>query len=130
MSRENVEIVRRFFEARGREAELALLDPEIEWHVRPDLPDADVYKGHDGWSRLVDTFDEALDDRWYSLREVFDVDDQVVVVLRWGGRGKTSGLAIEERDEAWILTLRNGLVIRVDEHASRADALEAAGLSE
>ena len=108
MSQENVEIVRRLFEADGREAQFALLDPEIEWRVRPDLPDADVYKGHDGLWRMFDTFDEALDDRWYSLREVFDIDDQVIVVLRWGGLGETSGLAIEERNEAWSLTLRDG----------------------
>jgi ketosteroid isomerase-like protein len=133
MSQENVEIVRLAYEAlarEGGEAVLAFLDPEVEWEVRSDLPDSDIYKGHEGMRRLFATFDEVLDESWYSPQEFIDAGDQVIVVLRWGGRGKASGVAFEERDEAWAFTLRDAKVIRVKEYPSKNEALETAGLSE
>jgi ketosteroid isomerase-like protein len=133
MSQENVEIVRhayRAVEQGGGEALLEFLDPQVEWEVRVDLPDSDTYKGHEGMRRLFATFDEVLDRSWYSPQEFIDAGDQVVVALQWGGRGKTSGVAVEERDEAWIFTVRDGKVIRVKEYPSRNEALEAAGLRE
>jgi ketosteroid isomerase-like protein len=133
MSQENVEIVQCAFEAverGGGEALLQLLDPDIVWEVRSDLPDADTYRGHEGVRRLFEVFDEVLKESWYSPREFLDAGEQVVVVLRWGGRGKGSGVAFEEREETWIFTLRAGKVSRVKEYGSRDQALEAAGLSE
>jgi ketosteroid isomerase-like protein len=133
MSQENVEIVHRAFETLARdggEAVLAFLDPEVEWDVRSDLPDSDIYRGHEGMRRLFATFDEVLEESWYSPQEFIDAGDRVIVVLRWGGRGKGSGVVVGERDEAWIFTVHGGKVIRVKEYPSRSEALEAAGLSE
>jgi ketosteroid isomerase-like protein len=133
MSEENVEIVRRAYEAFARgggKALLDFLDPQVEWDVRSDLPDSDTYRGHEGMLRLFDTFDEVLDESWYEPQELIDAGDQVVVVLRWGGRGKTSGAVFEERDETWIFTVRDGKVIRVKEYATKGEALEAARSSE
>jgi ketosteroid isomerase-like protein len=133
MSQENVEIVRRAYEAlarEGGEAVLVFLDSQVVWEVRPDLPDSDTYRGHEGMRRLFATFDEVLDESWYSPQEFIDAGEQVVVVLRWGGRGKTSGAVFEERDETWVFTVHDGKVIRVKEYASKDEALEAAGLSE
>jgi ketosteroid isomerase-like protein len=133
MSQENVAVVRRAYEAverEGGEGLFAFLDPQAEWEVRSDLPDSDTYRGHEGMRRLFATFDEVLDKSWYSPQEFIDAGDQVVVVLRWGGRGKTSGVPFEERDEAWIFTVRNGKVIRVREYPSKNEALEAAGMRE
>jgi ketosteroid isomerase-like protein len=59
--------------------------------------------------------------------ELIDAGEQVVVPLRWGGRGKASGAAFEEREETWVFTLSKGLITRVREYAAKADALEAAG---
>jgi ketosteroid isomerase-like protein len=45
MSQENIEVVRRTFDAvarEGGEGLLTFLDPEIEWQVRADLPDTDM----------------------------------------------------------------------------------------
>lgn len=56
--------------------------------------------------------------------------DQIVVPLRWGGKGKGSGLNFEESQETWIFTVRNAKIVRVTEFATRKQALKAAGLSE
>jgi ketosteroid isomerase-like protein len=139
MSEENVEIVRRAFEASRRpdqregddpEAIFEFLDPTIVWEVRPDFPDAETYTGYEGMRRLFATFREALDETWYRPLEFIDGGDQIVVPLRWGGRGRGSGIEIAESEEFWVFTLRNGLIVHVREYADRNPALEAAGLSE
>jgi ketosteroid isomerase-like protein len=139
MSQENVEIVRRAFEASRRpdqregddpEAIFEFLDPTIVWEVRPDFPDAETYTGYEGMRRLFATFREALDETWYRPLEFIDGGDQIVVPIRWGGRGRGSGIEIAESEEFWVFTLRDGKIVHVKEYADRNPALEAAGLSE
>ena len=138
MSQENVELVRRAFEAsRGSdqreedpEAILEFLDPGVVWEVRSDLPDAETYTGHEGMRRLFATFREVLDETWYRPMDFIDAGDRVVVPLRWGGRGRASGVEIAEPEETWVFTLRDGKVVHVKEYASKNAALEAAGLQE
>jgi ketosteroid isomerase-like protein len=139
MSQENVEVVQRAFEASRRpdqregddpDAILEFLDPAVVWEVRSDLPDADTYTGYEGMRRLFATFREVLDETWYRPVDFIDAGDQVVVPLRWGGRGRASGVEIAEPEETWVFTLRNGKVVHVKEYASKNAALEATGLRE
>ena len=132
MSKENVEIVRAAFEAfgeKGPEGVLRFFDPGIDWVVRADLPDSDTFQGHDGMRRLFESFDEVMEGIWYEPTELIDAGAQVVVPLRWGGRGKASGAEFEER-ETWVFTVREGRVTRVNEYAAKAAALEAVDLQE
>ena len=132
MSQQNVGIVRSLFssfEKQGPEGTFRFLSPEIEWEVRPDLPDSRTYKGHDGVRELLATFEDVLDEQWYSPRELIPTGDLVVVPLRWGGRGRASRVKVEEREETWVLTLQDGAVTRVTEYATKEAALEAVGLS-
>jgi ketosteroid isomerase-like protein len=129
MSRHSVEVVRAAFgvwQERGITSDF--LAPDIEWDVRPDLPDAGRYEGHAGVRRLSSRFDEVMDDRWYRPEDFMPVgDDQVVVPLRWGGRGKGSGLDFEERRETWVFTVRAEKIVRIREFATREQALAAVG---
>jgi ketosteroid isomerase-like protein len=129
MSKENVEIVRAGFESFGSPEVFEFLDPDVEWKVRPDLPDADIYRGRDGVRQLYRRFEEVMDDIWFRPDEFIPVgSEQVVVPLRWGGTGKTSGVDFEESRETWVFTIRGGKIVRVQEFATREGALEAAGL--
>jgi ketosteroid isomerase-like protein len=142
MSQENVEVVRKVFEAatkgvfgEGRsfspEAILGFLSSDVEWHSRGDLPDSEVYRGHAGVRRLFARFDEVMEDIWFEVAgELIGAGDRVVAPLRWGGRGKGSGVDFVEEQEAWVLFFGGGKIVRVEEYATRAEALEAAGLSE
>jgi ketosteroid isomerase-like protein len=103
MSTESVEVVRAAFEAWRREGNglLDFLSDEIEWEVRPELPDAGRYKGHDGFRRLSARFDEVMDDMWFRPSAFIAAgESQVVVPLRWGGRGKGSGLITSVKEFA------------------------------
>ncbi len=107
-----------------------LFDPGIEWEARADLPDAGTYRGVDGVRRLIGQFMDVIDDMWFSAEDFIEAgEDQVVVPLRWGGRGKGSGAEVEERREAWLLRVRDGMVTHVKEFATREEALDAAGLA-
>jgi ketosteroid isomerase-like protein len=70
-----------------------------------------------------------MDDMWFEPDNLMLAGDRVVVPLRWGGRGKGSGVVFEER-EAWVFTVRDGVIVRVEEYGTREAALEAAGLKE
>jgi ketosteroid isomerase-like protein len=138
MSEENVEVVREAFEASRRpdqgegdpEAIFEFFDPAIVWEVRSDFPDAETYTGYEGMRQLSAAFREALDQTWYRPLEFIDGGDQIVVSIRWGGRGRGSGIEIAESEEFWVFTLRNGKIVHVREYADRNPALEAAGLRE
>ena len=128
MSDESVDVVRAAFEAwrGGGDSLLEFLSEEIDWEVRPDLPDAGRYRGHDGFRRLSARFDDVMVDMWFRPVELIAVgEDQVVVPLTWGGRGKGSGLAFEERAETWVFTVAGGKITRVKEFATREQALTA-----
>jgi ketosteroid isomerase-like protein len=128
MSEESVDVVRAAFDAwRGRrDWFVEFLSEEIDWEVRPDLPDAGRYRGHDGFRRLSARFDDVMEDIWFRPQELIAVgENQVVVPLTWGGRGKGSGLNFEERAETWVFTVSGGKITRVKEFATREQALTA-----
>jgi ketosteroid isomerase-like protein len=128
VSQENVEVVRRAWEASIRhdnEAVFRLYDPEVEVH---DAFYDRAYRGLDGvreWFRdLVSTFD-AMESE---VEEWIDAGDDVVAVLRWRGRGKRSGVPVEQR-QAHVWTLRDDKLWRLWVYASKAEALKAVGLA-
>ena len=134
MASATVEIVRRSFDAWGRggvDTALEFLDPDVEWRVRADLPDAATYHGHDGIRQLFARFEEVLEDMGYEAQEYIDAGNRVVVPLHWWGRGRLSGVEVAERQgETWVLTVRDGRITEVEEYRHKQQALEAVGLSE
>ena len=128
--REDVELVRAGFAAfaeGGNESVFEFLAEDVEWRVRADLPDADIYRGHDGVRQLFARFADVMERIWFEAEEFIDTGEHVVVPLRWGGRGKGSAVEFEER-EAWIFTVRDMKIVEIREYATRELAVEAAGL--
>jgi ketosteroid isomerase-like protein len=127
VSEESIEVVRAAFEAgRSGGSMIDHLSGEVEWEVRSDLPDAGRYTGHDGFRRLSARFDEVMEDMWFRPSEFIAAgENQVVVPLRWGGRGKGSGLPFEERNETWVFTVSGDKITRVREFVTREQALRA-----
>lgn len=132
MSRENVETARRGYEAFVRgdiDAALEGMDPEVEWHNPAESPEAGVHRGYEAvkrdWAQTSDFFEDFA----IELEQFFDAGDEVVVFLRYRGRGRGSGVEVDAR-MAHVLTVRDGKAIRVRQFLDRAAALEAAGLSQ
>ena len=140
MSEENVEIVRKRFDTlnafmRGelsREALAELYDPQAEWHwhdrrIYPDLPQ------HLRGPEVIE-FGEQLRGAWVDLTteplEFIEAPgDRVVTLIRQSGRGRESGVPIEVH-AFQVFTIQDGKVRRAELFLERAEALEAAGLSE
>jgi ketosteroid isomerase-like protein len=127
MSQANVELVRTIYErfrANDLDAGLALHQPDVEHHDRPEAPDPQVYRGHDGVLEALRVSQATFQGLDLEPEEFVDAGDEVVVVFRFRGTGRESGVPIDERlAHRW--TIRDGHVIRMSVHASRDDALRA-----
>ena len=133
MSKENMEIVRRAVEAFNRgdfEDYLAEFAPDFEYHASGVVPDArGVYRGLAEYRQFMDAVFGEFDNLHVEVSEVTEVGDQVLLTLNLRGRGKQSGV-----QTSWsfcqVWTMRDGKISRGQGFTSKADALEAAGLSE
>jgi ketosteroid isomerase-like protein len=136
MSEENVEIVRRLYEAVGRhdtEAVLSVYDPnvEVDFSGGPlaSLMGDNVYRGYDGLRKMVRDryvdFENVEDD----CQELIDAGQRVISLVITRGRGRSSGIDSEIRQYG-VWTIRKDKIVRIDWFYSREEALEAAGLSE
>ena len=135
MSGENVEIVRRGFEAGNRrdvEALIEVLDPEVEWHSALLMSlegEAAVYRGHQGIRTFFRDLDGLFDKLHAEYPEIRDLGDRVVAIGRISTRGKGSG-AETESPIGTVIDLKNGKATQVRTYLDPKEALEAAGVSE
>ena len=133
MSQENVEIVRRAWEASVRhdnEAVFALYDPEVELDLTatPGF-DTRVYRGVEGVKQWYGDWVGTFDDYTGDVEEWIDAGDCVVAMVHLTARGKRSGALVDMR-QAHVWTVRDGKLARLRVFASRAEALGAVGLRE
>jgi len=63
------------------------------------------------------------------VKELIDADDTVIAVVEARGVGTAIGAEVHQT-WAQMISIRGGLVFRVEPFADKASALEAAGLSE
>jgi ketosteroid isomerase-like protein len=131
MSEENVKLVRRLLDVYNERsfAENAdLVDPDIVWDMsRVPLPDGASFGGLPGVRNFIETWEEGFASEHVEAREILDAGDRVVVMVQHRGRGKTSGVWVEQKF-AMVWTLRGGRAVRMDMYGTREEALEAIGL--
>ena len=128
MSQENVKVVREAWDAYsgGDYDRIAgFHDPHI---VVVTLEDGAVY-GNNAVLANYERWDEAWEGAETSLEEVLGHGDRVFVAARFHARGRASGVEVETRLYE-VYTVRDGKVLRIDEYATREEALEAVGLRE
>jgi uncharacterized protein len=130
MAQTNVDRLRAGYEALGRgdyESVRELLDPKIVLRDRPEAPDARSYRGYEGMLVTLRDTSDSFEDFRLDPKQFFEHADKIVVILSMTGRGRTSGVPVEERI-AHLWTLRSGLAIELRAFTDPADALQAAGL--
>ena len=135
MSPENVEIVRRVYEAvarRDRPVVLALYDPTIELRFSQgtlaDHIGGTVWTGHDGLRRFDRELREVFDEFETTYERLIDAGERVVSVSRYRGRGRLSGVEIDGPFQFGVWSVVGGKVTRVVWYSTREEAFEAAGL--
>ena len=131
MSQENVEIVRRMWDAflaADFQTALSFYAPDVEWDGT-NLPDGELARGHQAVVDHAVRWTEMWDDWKIEPERFIDAGgDQVVIVFREVGRS-ASGLQMDEL-HAELYTVRGGKVVYRKGFSDPAEALEAAGLSE
>jgi ketosteroid isomerase-like protein len=135
MSQANVEIVRRVIDvmdAEGFEAALPVFlevaHSDVEWREDPAWPGSSAYRGVEQVRQVIlDRMDTLDFDQ--QTEDLISVDDKVVALVRWIGRGKASG-AQGEISMAMVWTVREQAITSVEFYLDRAQALEAVGLRE
>jgi ketosteroid isomerase-like protein len=132
MSQENVKILMRAVDQAPDNPEpfFALLDENVEWDmtVGPFPVQKKVY-GPAAVREFFRTWAGTFDDWGFEAEEVIDAGPSVFVCLRQWGRGRGSGVPVDNRFfQVW--TFQNRKVIRYQGFRSKDEALEAAGLEE
>ena len=131
MSQENVEIVRRMYQAvqSGDTATArSFFDPEfiVDASARPD---GATGRGWDAMVRIIGEWMDAFEGWREEIEEVRDIGDQVVAVATQRGRSKLTGIDVEAR-YAVVYEISGRRITRMTLHRTPAEALDAAGLSE
>jgi ketosteroid isomerase-like protein len=134
MSQQNVELVRSLHEAweRGDYSSTEWADPEVEWVVA-DGPEPGSGKGLIGLGQAWSAWLSAWEDLRVGVDEYRDLDDERVLILqRKSGRGKHSGLEIDEMqaESATLCHVHRDKVTKMVLYYERENAFADLGLSE
>ena len=129
MSRDNVEIVQRAFDAfnsRGVEGIVTYIHPEFEATTPPNLAsEPDTYRGHDGVRRWFDSFYEVMDEIRWDSHAFHEVGETVVVEFTLRARGKTTGLDFGQ-NAVMVWRFRDGKAIRIELFETLDEGMAAA----
>jgi ketosteroid isomerase-like protein len=134
MPRENVEVVRRVFEAfneggMGAAATLRFFDPDAIFEEPPEQPGSTVAEGRDAVSRTFQQFDAAWVEHRSDPDEIRAIDDERVLVLSTDYFRGRDGIELEQTSGT-VFTLRDGKIVRMQSFWDRENALKAVRLSE
>jgi uncharacterized protein len=133
MSQENVEVVRRAYEAfqAGEFTEmLGLLDPNFEIMPAKEFPGGRrVYHGHEGFLEFLGEWFDPWDECSIELEELIDAGDAVITVEHHVGRRMETGAEVAQQvSDIW--TIKGEALVACRIFLDKREALEAAGLSE
>jgi ketosteroid isomerase-like protein len=141
MSEENVEVVRKTFDEfnafmRGELSSEALVEPfdrqfELHWRDKQTYPDTPQHlRGVAEFLAFTEQYREGWVDMVGEPLELVEAPGgRVLGLIRQSGRGRESGVPIVIHFFA-VWTIRDGKIRQIEYFRHRADALEAAGLSE
>ena len=135
MTQENVEIVRRIYGywtrgdfRSGTEA----FDPDIEFEIDASVSLSGPVKVR-GLAEMGKAWREALsgwgDFRVGEITRLVETDHGVIAFNRLEGRGRRSGIVVDQSDRAAMFRFRNNRIVGL-RLTTATEALEAAGLSE
>jgi ketosteroid isomerase-like protein len=97
--------------------------PEVEWQT---VFLGQTYRGHLEAARAWDDFLDWATHYRPSLEDVADLrGDYAYAVVALVGKGKGSGMRMDARFYD-VITVRDGLIVRIEEYTGRPEALQAA----
>jgi ketosteroid isomerase-like protein len=100
------------------------LHPDIAWHLRADLPDSRIRRGHEAVKQLNADWTEAFKNLHLEPIEVSETAGKTVVAVHFHTRIEGTGASLD-MDEVWVLGWRDDKIIEIREYNSRDEALKA-----
>ena len=120
-----LDVVRAIYEAwaEGRSAR-DYIDDDVEYVNPPDAVEPGVRHGRRWFAAIRSSYDDVV----VQPTEFIDApDDDVLVIARITGRGRTSGLPID-RYHGYVWTIRDGVAVRFRWFNRPEDGYRAVGL--
>ena len=131
MSQENIDVIRRGFEAWNAgdsDGLREVFDPGIIWRGPEGWPEPGPYAGREAVMRQVDQLRETWDsDSFELISDPIDVGDRVAVRLIWHGAGHGPESNMELTG---LYTVRKGRCVAIELFWDHAEALEILGVTE
>lgn len=133
MPREDVELVRSAFEAwnSGDIDEFTELAAEdIAWLEVSGRPEggSSARFGRDRLRRSLESLFDAWESYHLEVERIEAVGDRVVAVVREVATGRSSGLEVDGR-WGYLVTVEDGLIVRIEAYRDAGQALRVAGLA-
>ena len=128
MASENVALLRPIYAEWGRgnwRPSFEIYDPEMEWGWSDEFPGlGGVFKDDRNPNPRLHTWLSGWEHWRAEANEYLERGDYVIVLATYHGRGKGSGVEIQQQG-AHVFKLRDGKVVRLEIFASRARAMES-----
>jgi ketosteroid isomerase-like protein len=132
MSQENVETVRRIFDAWATgdfRAGFEEVDQHVVFVVSTDFPTFGVFLGRDGVRDYMRDFLEQWERMAIEAKRIEAVGDTVLASVVQHGKGRASGVVVD-LPHFMLFTFRGRKIVRIESVMGESEALEAVGLSE
>lgn len=133
MSEENLEIVRKVYEAwqggQPATAPLAFLGEDFEYVNPPYAVHPGTRRGKEGWTAATQNLSDSFENWAHRPGETIDAGNRIVVMTTFCARGRGSSIDLE-KFEPHVWTLRDRKVIRFEWFNDREEAIRAVGLAE
>jgi ketosteroid isomerase-like protein len=131
MSQETASRLRAGYELLSRgtiDVELLAADFELV-QASSIIDSAGVFRGRDAVREAIAEVQDSFDELEFAPEEIIDVGDgQLLVLVHVNGRGRGSGLAVDDHI-AHLWTFRDDKAVRLLIYEEQADALKAVGPS-
>jgi ketosteroid isomerase-like protein len=131
VSRDDVELVRRAYEAYSRgdlAAAASAYSEDTVWDVSRFRPDVEAHSGQEELAKNIGSWRETWSEHSFSLEQAVDAGDRVVAVIKESGRGKASGAPVTIR-YGQLIRVRDGKIVETVVFSNPKDAFAAAGAS-
>lgn len=126
MSKENVDLIRRIYDAWDRkESARDFIAADVEYVNPRYAVEPGTRRGRRSFSVVRDTYDD------FDVRIDRFIDaggNDVVVLAHFSGSGRGSGVPVAG-EHGYVWTIRDGIAVRFQWFQSHREALEAAGLA-
>jgi ketosteroid isomerase-like protein len=125
----NVDLIRPIYEEWGRgnwRLAFDVYDPHMEWGWSDEFPGLDgVHEDRRDPNPRLRAWLSGWEDWRATADDFMEIGNRVVVLATYRGRGKGSGIELEQ-EGAHVFEIRDGKVVRLEIFASRQRALESA----